>query len=191
MNLSEAVADAKASNKLVWVSEALSDLPGWSTFESLFRQSSEYSPQNLTQTFGTLGIDHAELISDSISEAVDIVSDLHPGKFTSALAIIHFLNATDNEIPDEAKSFYDRFRKQSDQHIPENFETLMIPTRHSDPVDGIYVQCVGATFWTAFYEDYMEKFVLQAGDIIIIPKGIEHTVETLMPRCGVSMGFAD
>ena len=188
--LFEAVEQAKSEGRLVSIDDAVSDLPTWNVFYDMFKKTMN-TEQMQSYNFATAGIDGAHLVTGELDDLIDIASSIHTGDFAATLAIIHFLNATDNEIPEEALEFYQYFRENCPEHIPENFESLMIPTRHADPIDGIYVQCLGNTFWTAYYEGHVEKFALKPGDIIIIPKGVEHSVESLTPRVGVSIAMAD
>lgn len=196
--LSDIVGRAKSENRITSVEDAIEDLPGWNDFYEIFETALDlynagaHGPRHLASyTFGTAGIDRSDLISDRLDDVINIAKSMHDGEFMSALSIVHFLNATDNIIPDNASEFYSFFRENCPENVPNGFETLMVPTRHSDPIDGIYVQCLGNTFWTAYYDDHVEKFALKPGDLIIIPKGIEHTVESLTPRVGLSLAFAD
>jgi len=189
-NLMDLVTKAKSDGVLISVDEALEELPSWDDFFKIF--SGALGTRHISSyTFGTTGIDQTDQLTDNLDDLIRIVKDIHPGEFMSALSIIHFLNATDNEIPEDAAEFYKFFRENSKEDIPANFESLMVPTRHADPIDGIYIQCLGNTYWTAYYEDRIERFALKPGDIMIIPKGIEHSVESLTPRVGVSIAMAD
>lgn len=55
--------------------------------------------------------------------------------------------------------------------------------RHNDVVDVYYWQVQGKTIWQ-FDEN---KYDLDAGDLIVVPKGVYHNVIPLGPRVGVSM----
>jgi ribosomal protein L16 Arg81 hydroxylase len=57
--------------------------------------------------------------------------------------------------------------------------------RHSDTVDVYYWQVQGKTSWE--FDD--EKYILEPGDLIIIPKGVYHNVQPLSPRAGISMSI--
>jgi mannose-6-phosphate isomerase-like protein (cupin superfamily) len=54
---------------------------------------------------------------------------------------------------------------------------------HRDDVDVYYWQCIGKV--KIFIED--EEFLLEPGDMVKIPKGVEHNVIPLTPRLGISM----
>jgi ribosomal protein L16 Arg81 hydroxylase len=67
-------------------------------------------------------------------------------------------------------------------NITQNGDTY---GRHSDTVDVYYWQVQGKTNWQ--FDD--EKYILEPGDLIIIPKGIYHNVQPLSPRAGISMSI--
>lgn len=188
--LSEAVAMAKTAQRLVAVSDAVSDLPTWVQLHSLFNKTLD-TPNIQAYNFAMVGIDHAHQRTDDFNDLIDIAKEMHEGAFASSLAIVHFLNATDNEVPKEAEDFYTDFIENNPEQAPDGFESMMFPSRHSDPIDGIYIQCQGNTFWIAYYDDHVEKFALKPGDIMIIPKGIDHSVESLTVRAGLSIAMAD
>mgnify|MGYP001093153134 CR=1 FL=1 len=55
---------------------------------------------------------------------------------------------------------------------------------HDDDFDVCYWQCIGRV--KVLFED--KEFLLEPGDMIKIPKHIQHTVIPLTPRLGISMG---
>ena len=57
--------------------------------------------------------------------------------------------------------------------------------RHCDDVDVYYWQVQGKTMWKFDNETY----ILNSGDLIIIPKGVYHNVVPLGPRAGISMSI--
>ena len=56
--------------------------------------------------------------------------------------------------------------------------------KHKDTIDVWFWQCQGVTKW--IIED-KEEYILNAGDLIYIPKGFHHEVVPLSPRLGISM----
>jgi len=55
---------------------------------------------------------------------------------------------------------------------------------HKDPDDVYFWQCQGITQWTIENKDV---YILEPGDLIIVPKNILHNVKALTPRVGISM----
>ena len=69
-------------------------------------------------------------------------------------------------------------------------------TRHTDPIDTIHWQCVGATLWHAWDDQgNMTEYIVEPGDVIFINYEHEHEVESLTPRAGIlftaGTGYAD
>ena len=67
-------------------------------------------------------------------------------------------------------------------NITENGDTY---GRHCDTVDVYHWQVQGRTNWK--FDDV--KYILEPGDLIIIPKGVYHNVQPLSPRAGISMSI--
>ena len=57
--------------------------------------------------------------------------------------------------------------------------------KHNDDDDVWFWQCQGVTKW--IIED-KDEIVLNPGDLIYVPEGVNHSVEALTPRLGVSFG---
>lgn len=55
---------------------------------------------------------------------------------------------------------------------------------HRDPDDVYFWQCQGITRWTI---ENSETYMLEPGDLIIVPKYVLHNVQALTPRIGISM----
>ena len=76
--------------------------------------------------------------------------------------------------------------------MPPDFDLrLLKPAVHSDPVDGFYIQCEGQTTWRAFYEDSVDSYLVNPGDLLYIPKGVNHSVESMNVRAAISVSFFD
>lgn len=74
--------------------------------------------------------------------------------------------------------------------ISENYTTH----RHRDNWDGIFMQLNGSVEWKIFENmegDPVEKFLIESGDILLIPRGVYHTVTPLGPRISLNLGFGD
>jgi mannose-6-phosphate isomerase-like protein (cupin superfamily) len=61
--------------------------------------------------------------------------------------------------------------------------------KHSDPIDVIYCQFVGSVTWTISDENGSESHVLNPGDIIYVPKSVDHEVTSMSPRAAISFMF--
>tara|TARA_B110000305_G_C19244443_1_gene541588 strand:- start:393 stop:887 length:495 start_codon:yes stop_codon:yes gene_type:complete len=56
---------------------------------------------------------------------------------------------------------------------------------HSDDCEVLFWQCIGQTQWSVNDSIY----VLNPGDCIYVPQGMQHDVKSLSPRMGISFGF--
>lgn len=191
MNLKHLIRQSRSLGIVNHVRQAFMDLPDWDVFYDLFKIANS-GHGFAHRSFGTLGIDQSQTLTESFDKIIETVNDAHPGNVASVLSIIHFLSANDNKIPDSIQPFFEEFINTNPEQVPPNFEQYMIPTRHADPIDGVFIQCNGLTRWRVYYNDDVEAmFVAEPGDVVIIPKGIEHSVESLCPRSAISIGMTD
>lgn len=185
------IIEAKKNGIVLFSKSELSTTPGWKAFEDIY----DIARAKQKESYGwcsTLTIDNSETLTDDLDDIVSYASNLHPGRKIAALSIVHFLNAHDNSVPDAAISFAEKFFINNPNKLPEGFDfSLMYATRHSDPVDGFYVQCNGNTIWRVFYEDETKEYFVEPGDMLYIPSGIDHSVESLNVRSAVSVSFFD
>ena len=183
MDISEAIG----KDRIVYLKGAAHVLPTWEVFENLFDSAIN---DVIWGSFATMNIDRSESYSESFDHLVGLAKTLHHGDVASVLSIIHFENSEDNTIPEDAVSLYNKFKKHNLQQKPHDFTPeMMQPTIHSDPVDGIFIQCVGKTEWRAYYEDFEQAWLVKPGDLLYIPKNVVHSVKTLEPRAAISIGF--
>jgi quercetin dioxygenase-like cupin family protein len=61
--------------------------------------------------------------------------------------------------------------------------------KHSDPVTVMYWNCIGSVEWNVFTENKNYSFVLQPGDVILVPANMLHEVKSLGPRAAISFMF--
>jgi len=60
---------------------------------------------------------------------------------------------------------------------------------HSDPVTVMYWNCIGSVEWKIYAESGTQFFILNPGDIILVPSEITHEVTSLGPRAAISFMF--
>lgn len=63
--------------------------------------------------------------------------------------------------------------------------------KHSDPITVIYWNCIGVVEWKVYTEIGEKVFILNPGDVILVPKDIVHEVKSLSPRAAISFMFGD
>jgi mannose-6-phosphate isomerase-like protein (cupin superfamily) len=164
----------------------------WKDIEEIYDWFRKDAPIDRFSVIGT-AICRSE-INEKINYLKNLADGWHPGNFIDAMTIIQFENiTTGRSIPDEAKSIHSKFRQDTPDELPEWFDLNMLtPVIHSDPVDGIFFQLIGTVLWKMYYDDgTIDSRVLQPGDVLVVPKNIRHSVESLEPRCSLSVSFTD
>jgi mannose-6-phosphate isomerase-like protein (cupin superfamily) len=190
-DLKAIVKQSKAEEKIVFLSDAFKDTPDWELFYNIFKLALGKNAADLSAP-STLTIDNSEKYTEGFDSLVSTLINAHPGQKIAVLSIIHFMNSHDNSVPEAAKAFYKDFIEANPNKLPPGFDySLFQPTIHSDPVDGFYIQCEGQTTWRAFYKDKTEAYLVNPGDLLYIPKGIDHSVESMNVRAAISVSFFD
>jgi hypothetical protein len=73
--------------------------------------------------------------------------------------------------------------------ISENYVTA----KHRDNWDGLVLQVLGQVRWDVFEdpksENIKQSFIVNSGDMILIPEGVTHQVTALSPRVSLNMSF--
>jgi mannose-6-phosphate isomerase-like protein (cupin superfamily) len=195
MDLKKDILFAKENNTIFFINNFINknDVPGWNKVFDIFKLAHINNKINFN-SFATCTIDSSEQYTDIYDGFIKQLENLHPGKKISALSIIHFItkyNSGDHHYGSD--DFKDYFLKVNPNKIPEQLPPpeAFDPTIHSDPVDGFFIQLQGSTLWTIYYSDKIEKYTANSGDMIFIPKGLRHSVESLCPRNAVSISFTD
>jgi mannose-6-phosphate isomerase-like protein (cupin superfamily) len=185
------ILDAIKSKEVLVLNSLIKDPISWDIFFQVFKSR---LPGGVNfQFFGGYTIKDSEGGNEYFNDLVHLFDNSHPGKKIATMSIVHFVNRTDNYIPEEAKDFYKDFIDNNPKHYPEGFDlNLLQPARHSDAVDGFFVQCAGQTLWRIYYSgERVESFIARPGDVLFIPSGLEHSVESLSPRASISISFTD
>jgi len=190
-DLKAIVKQSKEEEKIVFLNDIFEYTPSWEVFYNIFKLALDKNAADLSAP-STLTIDNSESYTDSFDSIVSTLTEAHPGKKIAVLSIIHFMNAHNNDVPEAAEAFYRDFIDANPNKLPPGFDySLFQPTIHSDPVDGFYIQCEGQTTWRAFYKDRTESYLVNPGDLLYIPKGIDHSVESMNVRAAISVSFFD
>lgn len=61
--------------------------------------------------------------------------------------------------------------------------------RHRDNSDVFFWQVLGRTSWKVYAQDGVQEHTLGAGDVLYVPKNMDHEVRSLCPRVGISFGL--
>jgi mannose-6-phosphate isomerase-like protein (cupin superfamily) len=190
-SLKETVKQSKAEGKIVFLGNVFDSTPTWEIFYNIFKIALDRKAADLSAP-STLTIDNSEGYTNKFDLIVSTLEKLHPGNKIAVLSIIHFMNSHNNDVPEAAEAFYRDFIEANPNKLPPDFDySLFQPTIHSDPVDGFYIQCEGQTTWRAFYKDKTDSYLVNPGDLLYIPKGIDHSVESMNVRAAISVSFFD
>jgi len=181
-------------NQQVCIAEGFtSNILNWEDVFNLFKIAKSKNSINF-KSYWTCTIDRSEQYTPLYKDLIQEISPLHPGKKISAFSIINPITKHNININNNAfNNFKDYFINCNINKIPDEAppEESFIPTRHHDPVDGFFIQFEGSTLWKIYYKDNEKQYTLKSGDMMFIPKNLEHSVEALEPRCSVSISFTD
>jgi ribosomal protein L16 Arg81 hydroxylase len=61
--------------------------------------------------------------------------------------------------------------------------------RHKDNADVFFWQIIGSTRWKLFNDAGVKEHTLNVGDVLYVPRYMEHEVTSLGPRVGISFGL--
>lgn len=61
--------------------------------------------------------------------------------------------------------------------------------RHRDDADVFFWQILGSTRWKVFPRAGVAEYVLGVGDVLYVPRQMDHEVVSLCPRVGISFGL--
>jgi ribosomal protein L16 Arg81 hydroxylase len=61
--------------------------------------------------------------------------------------------------------------------------------KHKDNSDVFFWQIIGSTHWKVFPQTGVKEHTLKAGDVLYVPRYMEHEVTSLCPRVGISFGL--
>lgn len=184
---------SKNNQKVFFVKGFTSNVLNWEEAFNIFKMAKSKDLINFI-SYWSCTIDKSEQYTSVYKNLIQKISLLHPGKKISALSIINLITKHDIVInSDIFNNFKDYFIDCNPNKKPEFAPPpeAYLPRRHSDPVDGFFIQFEGSTLWRIYYEDNEEQYSLKSGDLIFIPKNLEHSVEALEPRCSVSISFTD
>jgi len=70
-----------------------------------------------------------------------------------------------------------------------NFAKEVETLRHSDSKDHMYWQCINNTEWTFYRHDKMDTVVVEPGDLVFIPKTLDHEVFAPSSRAAIQLVF--
>ena len=186
------ILNAKKNKEILVIRNSFFNVPKWIDFDNIFNKAFKEEKVHY-QSFSSMTINNSENYSNIFNKILSDVLKLHNGKKIGIMSIIHFQNANNIILTDkDSKILYQSFVKNNNHNIPDNFDyNLLKPTIHSDPVDGFFIQCEGKTEWIEYGYPDMKKHIVNPGDMLYIPSGLKHSVDSLCPRASISISFHD
>jgi hypothetical protein len=176
----EDIQEAINTKNLLLLKHAVTEIPGWSNFiahthyqfhkPSNFEQNVKNKNPNDTYLNGVNKREHFYLM----------VIDANPGFFPTIPKVNDFLNdITDWGYPSHAFSLHNIVGGERPINI------------HSDPRDSFYWGCQGAVEWEQYDENnnVVAKINVAPGDLLFVPFGVKHGVNTPSPRAAISFVY--
>ena len=189
------VLKSKLNNEVYVSRNAFPEILNWKDFYYIFNMA--YMSERIDFiSFASMNIDRCEDLNPKFKNIVNKLSLLHPEKYISILSIIHLITKG-NERIDEGfgLTLTEKFINTNPKKIPTDSNGVNLhpdqfdPKIHEDLVDGFFIQCEGETLWKIYKNNIIDEYILKAGDLIFIPKGITHSVLSLCPRAAISVSF--
>jgi hypothetical protein len=183
------------------------DYPTWSDINDLYdltRGTGEKEEIDYISIAAVL-IENSNNVLSYYKNAIKDISLMHQGTLRFGMMIIHILNNNNNIIEDpDALRFTNKFYADNPYKIPKELTVKddgvdgwpasnWTPTIHCDPQDRFFIQGDGKSLWRVFDDSsiLVKEYVLGPGDMAYIPRGVMHSVESLLPRYAVSIAFDD
>ena len=186
----EDVISSKSTNDVFLCRNFTDEILSWKELNKTFHNAYEDN-KILFTSFATFNINYSEKYTSAYNNIFNKLRPLHPGELHAAMTICHLITGNDNTITDpDCAELKDTFIKLNKEQVPDPLPE-MSPTIHSDAVDGFFIQFNGQSKWRIYKNEIPEEYILSSGDLIFIPKGLNHSVESLCPRNSVSISFFD
>ena len=153
-------------------------------------------------SFGTFQAQGNEIVFRYYKNVIDTLNEIYKGHPLFGLIIVHFINKNNNVITDpDCLSLSKRFFENNPKKIPENITIKdhgidgdsWESSVHFDKENRVYVQGGGQTLWKLFDDskNLTDAIILNPGDLVFIPKGLFHSVESIGPRHSLSLALSD
>jgi mannose-6-phosphate isomerase-like protein (cupin superfamily) len=196
--------NATKERKLFIVKDFYKDFPSWKDVDSLYDTVKDSGTLNYN-SFGTMVIENDPRILKYYIKAMSDISSYYQGNPIFSILIIHFINRNNNKMTDESlANLFSKFTVDNSKKIPEEITVkddgvdgwpteTWDPTVHSDPENRFFIQADGQSLWKVFHDNKELNYevLLSPGDMVYIPKGVIHSVESMCPRHSVSIAFSD
>lgn len=172
MDYKKELSDYKKNNKVFVLKSLFEDLPSW---ESVLDQLN-YSIKLVGEDLGNKG---SKEIVGAVNFWNRLTLTVERPSSEYIKEIDNFISKLDNIYPGHCGHFL----------IISFTDSEPTTGKHNDPVDVIYVQCIGKVVWNIYDNKIHSRYELNPGDAIFVPAGIDHEIESLGPRMATSFMF--
>ena len=143
-----------------------------------------------------------DIVFSYYKHVLDTIGEIYKGHPLFGMVIVHLVSRNNNTVTDpDFVSLYSRFFENNPKKIPDNMiirdhgldGDSWDSTIHFDKENRIYVQGGGQTLWKLFDDSHKltDAIILNPGDLVFIPEGLVHSVESLGPRHSLSIALSD
>jgi mannose-6-phosphate isomerase-like protein (cupin superfamily) len=196
--------NATKERKLFLIKDFYKDFPSWKDIDNLYDDVKGSGTLNYN-SFGTMVIENDPRILKYYIKAISDISSYYKGNPIFLMIIIHFINRNNNKMTNKSlANLFSKFTFDNSKKIPEEITIkddgvdgwpteAWDPTVHSDAENRFFIQGDGQSLWKVFHdnEELNYEVLLSPGDMVYIPKGLIHSVESMCPRHSVSIAFSD
>ena len=179
--LKREIADSLKNNKVYIIKDVFNNTPNWDNFVNfmdLVGQNKYNKTETRTEPFGY----NNENKYLRIADCVDPINHKSNGDSIPQL----------DEVLNILEQIFDEKTKYGEIYINFTSKTKVL-SPHNDPWIAVVWSCIGQIDWR-IYSDFnldsqIESYITNPGDIIIIPKGMIHSVVPLTPRASISLAY--
>jgi hypothetical protein len=143
-----------------------------------------------------------ELIFSYYKHVLDSFGEIYKGYPLFGMIIVHLISRNNNTVNDaDFLSLFNKFIEKNPKKIPEHITIRdhgmdgdsWDSTVHFDRENRVYVQGGGQTLWKLYDDSNIltDAIILNPGDLVFIPKGLLHSVESLGARHSLSLAYSD
>jgi mannose-6-phosphate isomerase-like protein (cupin superfamily) len=143
-----------------------------------------------------------DIVFSYYKHVLDTIGEIYQGHPLFGMIIVHLVSRNNNTVTDpDFLSLYNRFFENNPKKMPEHMiirdhgldGDSWDSTIHFDKENRVYVQGGGQTMWKLFDDSHnlTDAIILNPGDLVFIPKGLVHSVESLGPRHSLSIALSD
>jgi hypothetical protein len=196
--------NATKERKLFLIKDFYKDFPSWKDIDNLYDDVKGSETLNYN-SFGTMVIENDPRILKYYIKAISDISSYYKGNPIFLMIIIHFINRNNNKMTNKSlANLFSKFTFDNSKKIPEEITIkddgvdgwateTWDPTVHSDAENRFFIQGDGQSLWKVFHDNKELNYevLLSPGDMVYIPKGLIHSVESMCPRHSVSIAFSD